>query len=307
VTATLLTEPSPAPSRRRFRWSARRLLRALLAAAGEALLLGLLLTGYRFARHVADGRVSEAASHARAVWKLERGLFLPNEAWLQQVALHSVELIKLANRYYVDVHFPAVVLFVVWMYTRHRDAWPRIRAVLVGVTALALLVHLTYPLAPPRLTSGDGMVDTGALFGPSPYTDPEIDNIANQYAAMPSLHVGWALLEAYAVITLTRNRWRWLALIQPILTTLVVVVTANHYWLDGIIGAALLLAMIQLTSVIQRRMPDSQPFGLIAAFGAVVRRVRREKSPEDRCGSGRPCGGGPPAPQGLPSPRPSPR
>jgi hypothetical protein len=86
-----------------------------------------------------------------------------------------------------------------------------------------------------------GFVDTMATIGPSAY-EGSAATIANQFAAMPSLHVGWALLLAVVVIRTTTTRWRWLTLLHPAITTLVVVVTANHYWLDAVV-AAVLLAM----------------------------------------------------------------
>jgi membrane-associated phospholipid phosphatase len=89
------------------------------------------------------------------------------------------------------------------------------------------------------MLTNHGMLDTGMLFGESVYSPPGT-GIANQYAAMPSLHVAWAALVAIALIVTLRSRWRWLALVHPILTMLVVVATANHYWIDGLVGLVLL-------------------------------------------------------------------
>jgi hypothetical protein len=76
-------------------------------------------------------------------------------------------------------------------------------------------------------------------YGPNPYHSEGVREFANQYAAMPSLHVGWALIVAYGVIRISKSRFRWLILVHPIMTTLAVVLTANHYWLDGIVAAAM--------------------------------------------------------------------
>jgi hypothetical protein len=91
-----------------------------------------------------------------------------------------------------------------------------------------------------------GFVDTGLRFGQSAYGPRGHDHLANEFAAMPSLHVGWAVLLAVAIVVTLRTPWRWLVVIHPIMTTLVVVVTANHFWLDGIAGAALALAGLAL-------------------------------------------------------------
>uniref|UniRef100_UPI001ABF7F72 phosphatase PAP2 family protein n=1 Tax=Streptomyces carpinensis TaxID=66369 RepID=UPI001ABF7F72 len=120
---------------------------------------------------------------------------------------------------------------------------------LAAVTAAALVLHLTFPLAPPRMLAEAGLVDTARAFGPSVYGPPKTDHLSNQFAAMPSLHFGWALMVAIALIMATTSRRRWLWLLHPLLTLLVIVGTANHYWLDAIAAAALLalaLAVIPL-------------------------------------------------------------
>ncbi len=109
-------------------------------------------------------------------------------------------------------------------------------------TGASLLVQLI-PVAPPRMLPGAGLVDTAARYGESVYAwSGGLD--ADQFSAMPSVHVGWALIVAMAVITVSRSRWRWAAAAYPALTTLVVAVTANHFWMDGIAAAGLLIAAL---------------------------------------------------------------
>lgn len=103
------------------------------------------------------------------------------------------------------------------------------------------MLHLLFPLAPPRMLPAAGLVDTGQVYGPTVYgATPATDTMANQFAAMPSLHVGWAVMVAVGLIVATGSRWRWLWLLHPAITLLVVVGTANHYWLDAIVVVALL-------------------------------------------------------------------
>lgn len=111
---------------------------------------------------------------------------------------------------------------------------------LAVVTAAALVVHLVFPLAPPRMLAATGLIDTGQVYGPSVYGSPETDHLSNQFAAMPSLHFGWALMVAIGLIAATRSRWRRLWLLHPLLTLLVILGTANHYWLDAIVATAVL-------------------------------------------------------------------
>ncbi|MFE7444860.1 phosphatase PAP2 family protein [Streptomyces chartreusis] len=206
----------------------------------ELLLVAGLFVVYKFGRQLATGHTAEAFRNADRVWDLERTLHLPGEGSVQNLLLHGDTLIHLANTYYATVHFPATVAFLVWLYLRRPTHYVWARRVLAAVTAAALLVHLTFPLAPPRMPAVTGLVDTGQVYGPSVYGSPQTDHLSNQFAAMPSLHFGWALMVAIGLIVATRSRWRGLWLLHPLLTLLVIVGTANHYWLDAIVATVML-------------------------------------------------------------------
>ena len=113
-------------------------------------------------------------------------------------------------------------------------------------------------MLPPRMLPAAGMVDTAIQYGQSVYgTQAGFD--PDQLSAMPSVHVGWAILVAILVIGTATSRWRWLALGYPALTLLVVVVTANHFWLDGIVAAAILaLVLLAQWAVTRLRRQPSQ-------------------------------------------------
>jgi hypothetical protein len=217
-----------------------------IRALRELILIAAMWGAYSLGRLVADGHVSAAFANARRVWDFERILYLPSEAAFQQVLLHSEALVRSANVYYAAVHFPATAAFLLWLYLRRPAHYLWARRALAGVTAAALVVHLIFPLAPPRMLATAGMIDTGHAYGPSVYGSPASDALANQYAAMPSLHVGWSVLVAVGLITATRTRWRWLWLAHPAITLAVVVGTANHYWLDGIVAGAIVTAVLFL-------------------------------------------------------------
>ncbi|MGI5412718.1 phosphatase PAP2 family protein [Streptomyces chartreusis] len=206
----------------------------------ELLLVAGLFVVYKFGRQLATGHTAEAFRNADRVWDLERTLQLPGEGSVQDLLLHGDTLIHVANTYYATVHFPATVAFLVWLYLRRPTHYVWARRVLAAVTAAALLVHLTFPLAPPRMLAATGLVDTGQVYGPSVYGSPQTDQLSNQFAAMPSLHFGWALMVAIGLIVTTRSRRRLLWLLHPLLTLLVIVGTANHYWLDAIVATAML-------------------------------------------------------------------
>jgi hypothetical protein len=219
-------------------------------AVREILLVVVLFLAYKIGRLAADGHVGEALANAQQVWHLERFLHLPSEYALQHAIIGQEWLIKAANCYYAYVHFPATAACLIYLYVWRRDRYAPTRRLLAWLTATALVVHLLLPLAPPRMLTAIGMVDTGRVFGPAVYGSPSTDTLTNQYAAMPSLHVGWALAVAVAMISIApkRNNWRWLWLAHPAITLLVVVVTGNHYWLDAIVATVLLGLVAALQS-----------------------------------------------------------
>ncbi|WP_307630188.1 phosphatase PAP2 family protein [Streptomyces turgidiscabies] len=219
------------------------LVRELLLATG-------LFLVYKLGRQLATGHSTEAFRNAHRVGDWERALRLPGEGAAQSALTHSDTAVHLANTYYATVHFPATVAFLVWLYLRRPTHYVWARRVLALVTGAALVFHLAFPLAPPRLLAETGLIDTGQVFGPTVYgASPAADTLSHQFAAMPSLHFGWALMVAIGLIVATRSRLRRLWLLHPLVTLLVIVGTANHYWLDAIVASALLgitLAVVPL-------------------------------------------------------------
>ncbi|GAA2605322.1 phosphatase PAP2 family protein [Actinomadura fulvescens] len=213
-------------------------------AGKELLLIAVLFAAYKLGRVLAADHVATAFGNAGRLWELERALRLPNEARVQDWLLNEPGAVRAANVYYKFAHFPVTAVFLVWLYLRHPAHYRWSRTVLAVLTGLALVVHFAVPLAPPRMLGGLGFVDTGARYGPAVYGSPESDQLANQFAAMPSLHVGWSVLVAVGIIAATRGPWRWLSVAHPVITTFVVVATANHYWLDGIVATVVLVVTI---------------------------------------------------------------
>jgi hypothetical protein len=202
---------------------------------------------YNLGRVLATQELGRADAHAHGVLDAERWLRLPAEATLQTWALGHDWIVELANRYYVSVHFPLTIAVLVWLYRYRRPAYHWAKRALLGATTVALVFTVLLPVTPPRLLGSLGMVDTGHAGGISIYQAPVLGSMSNEYAAMPSLHVGWALLIAVVLIAACRTRWRWLWLLHPLATVFVVVSTANHYWLDGIAGSILVLGALWLT------------------------------------------------------------
>ena len=219
-------------------------------ARESALLFGLYAL-WQFAGSFTVMSAAGAVPRARWLWHAERVLLLPSETSLQRPFLAHPALVQAFNLYYDILHFPVLGACLIWLYARHRQSYPRIRTTVAVFTGASLLIQLI-PVAPPRLLPGTGLVDTAVRYGQSVYSwHGGFD--ADEFSAMPSVHVGWALIVAIAVITVSRSRWRWLAAAYPLLTLLVVVVTANHFWLDGIV-AALLVALVLVVQRTARRL-----------------------------------------------------
>jgi len=257
-------------------------------AVREILFVAVLFLAYKLGRVLVEGHVGAALTNAQDVWDFERLAHLPSEESLQAALLDHTWWIRVANCFYAYVHFPATAAALVWLYLKRPEIYLWFRRTLASLTALALVIHALFPLAPPRMLTSAGMVDTGHLYGPSVYGSPSTDTLSNQYAAMPSLHVGWALAVAIAMIAATRSRWRWLWLAHPVATLLVVVVTGNHYWLDAIAAAALVALVLAVVTPLSRpavqparifEIPSAPPFAGLGIYRPVLPEQRHEQVP----------------------------
>ena len=217
----------------------RTIVRKLGLGIFELMLVSGLYVVYRLGRLVTLDREQTARAHARLVHHLERVLQLPSEAAIQD-AVHSVRLLEAANVYYLSAHFPVTIAFLVWGFVaRPRAEYLWARRLLVVLTLLGLVAHIAFPLAPPRMFPHWGFIDTMTTYGPSAY-DGASGALVNQYAAMPSLHIGWAVLIAVVVCRTGPRPLAALACLHALTTVAVVTVTANHWLLDGLVAVALL-------------------------------------------------------------------
>jgi len=235
----------------------------------SALLFGLYAL-WQFAGSFSVLSSAGAVPRARWLWHAERVLALPSETAMQRPLLAHPVLVQTFNLYYDVLHFPVLGACLIWLYVRHRRSYPPVRTTVALFTGVSLLIQLI-PVAPPRLLPGIGIVDTAVRYGQSVYSwHGGFD--ADEFSAMPSVHVGWALIVAIAVITVSRSRWRWLAAAYPALTMLVVAVTANHFWLDGIV-AILLVVLVLVVQRTARGLRSGK-----SSEGPQVRPVRGEMS-----------------------------
>jgi hypothetical protein len=205
-------------------------------------IVGGLLILYREIRTLTRGDIAAAFTNARSVIDLQRWVGLSFEDEIQRWALASPAVITALNHYYVWMHFPVAIALLLWMYWFKGDAYRGVRNQMAVVTFAALVVHLAFPLAPPRLMPG--FVDTMRRFGPTIYPVDLLEGTANQIAAMPSLHFGWALIAALAVIRHSRSRFRHIAAVHPAIMTLTIIATANHWWLDAVAALMIIIGVV---------------------------------------------------------------
>jgi hypothetical protein len=213
----------------------------------EVGIVAALYALWQYAAARALGQSAGAFARASEILGIERRLHLPSERYLQDVILGHPLLVQAANLYYDSMHFTGLFLFLLWLFFRHRDAYAPIRRTLALATFCCLLVQL-HPVAPPRLLPG--FVDTAILYHQSVYADGAFG--VDHFSAMPSVHVAWAVLIGWYAVRVGRSRWKWIGALHAALTVFVVVATANHYWADGIVAAAIVAACAVLQAVAAR-------------------------------------------------------
>jgi hypothetical protein len=204
----------------------------------EAALVLTLYAAWRFVMALRSTRLDEGLAHGRTVFDIEKALHIGNEADMARWLVDHPTIAHLANGFYATVHAPALLIFLVWLFLRHREHYPKVRNTVAAVTGMCLFMHW-FPVAPPRMYPQLGFVDVARTFGESVY-GPVGQGISNQVSALPSLHAGWALIIAFGVIVASPSRWRWWIVAHPVVTMVVIAATANHWWLDSIAAAAVL-------------------------------------------------------------------
>jgi hypothetical protein len=204
------------------------------AFARATAVVGVLYGLWRLAGELSGASKHDAYRRAHWIERFDHYLPLPSERSMQQLILGHRTVMQAANLYYAAMHMTIMLTFLIWLFVRHRDQYRPVRQVMAWTTLGCLLVQLV-PVAPPRMLHG--YVDTGLLTGQSVYSNGlPID----QLSAMPSVHVAWAVIVGYYTWRVSASRWRWLGPAHTVVTILVVVVTANHWWLDGIVAVLIL-------------------------------------------------------------------
>jgi membrane-associated phospholipid phosphatase len=220
-----------------WRQSGRWLPNGWLDALRQLALVAAAYYAYRLVRGFVDGQAGLAFENARLLVDIERSLGLFFEPGLQAWAKGEEWLLFGANWMYVNSHFVVTTTFLVWLYLARNYAFYYVRNMFMVAMGLALAGYMTFPTAPPRYLPEWGFTDTVARFvGES--AEDTAGLLYNPFAAVPSMHVAFALMIAVPAFFLVRNRvLRWLWAVYPAVVSFVVIVTANHYWVDAALGA----------------------------------------------------------------------
>ena len=235
----------------------------LLQAFFELGLISGLYAVWRLARELPFTHEAGALDRAREIDDFQNFLHMPTEISLQHLVIAHDWLARLTNGYYATMHVPGLIAFLVWLFIRHRDSFPHWRNGLALVTLGCLIIRFVR-VAPPRFIDELGFVNLSDRYGLGVY-GPVGQGVSDQFAAMPSIHVGWAAVVACGIFMTTTSKWRWLFVLHLPLTMFVVAATGHHWWLDGIVALALLWVGLKLDTFVRRRRAVARAPELVSA------------------------------------------
>ena len=247
MTTAAISPPSTRTLRRLGAWlSVRHSLR--LEAAGALALYGL----YELARRLVGRDTAQADAHAHRLVALECSLHLFVEANVQRAVQTLPGLTSLLGVAYLTLHLAVTAGVLLWLHRRHPEGYPFVRTTLLLASGLALVGFLAYPTAPPRL-AGIGILDTVS----GRHVDLNrglVSSLYNPYAAVPSMHIGYALIVAAGLLRHGRRLLvRAIGALYPPFVLLVIVATGNHFFLDAAAGAFVGGLAAALAALLTRR------------------------------------------------------
>jgi len=225
----------------------------------EVILIAVAYVAYQLVRGVVEGgRVEAAFSNANALIRFERSVGIFWEVQLQGLILSNAFLIDFFNWIYIWGHLPVIGVLAIWIYLFRRGVFARYRNAFLISGAIGLIFFMTLPMAPPRFLTEFGFIDTITLYD-EVYHALQNPAFVNQYAAMPSLHLGWNLLVGLAVFETTKSWWsKAFGLFLPIPMLTAIIFTGNHYVLDAVAGVLVALAALWLAGFLNRRFAGTR-------------------------------------------------
>ncbi|MGV9270376.1 phosphatase PAP2 family protein [Kitasatospora sp. NPDC003701] len=208
----------------------------------ELALIAISYWVYSLVRNAVPEQEAIAQKHASWIWDFEQSFGFAVERSVNHAVDKASWLIVGMNYYYATLHFIVTIGVLVWLYRRHPGRYVAARTVLFVTTGIALVGFYFFPLAPPRLMTDGGFIDTLKVHNTwGSMASGPATHVSNQYAAMPSMHIGWSLWCGLTIFFLARAAWvRALGLLYPVATLVVIVSTANHFWMDAVGGVVCL-------------------------------------------------------------------
>ncbi|WP_369258183.1 phosphatase PAP2 family protein [Streptomyces sp. R35] len=227
----------------------------------EILLIAVSYWTYSLIRNAVPEQKHEALRNADWIWQAEHHLGIAVEESVNHAVNSATWLIIGMNYYYATLHFVVTLGVLVWLYRSHPGRYAATRLTLFATTAVALVGYYFFPLAPPRLMRGGDFVDTVLVHHTwGSMASGDLKHMSNQYAAMPSMHIGWSLWCGLTIFALASAPWaRILGLLYPTATLLVIVATANHFWLDAVGGMLCLAFGFSVARVWYGSLPYALP------------------------------------------------
>ncbi|HEX2358756.1 MAG TPA: phosphatase PAP2 family protein [Solirubrobacterales bacterium] len=215
-------------------------------------------TAWRYARGaVAPDDLGAAFAHGRDLVSLERSMHGFVEVDVQRWAVDSSWAGEVARWGYANLHFKGGCLALALIYFGSRDNFGFVRNTVIAAMALSVLVYWLYPTAPPRFLDELGLDPSSAVTGNDPLLSNPGDPLFNPVAAVPSMHVGLAIIFSWSLAFLVRPIWLKAPLFAyPLLMTYVVVASGNHYWIDALFGALVAAAAAGIAYALGRIHPD---------------------------------------------------
>ena len=222
--------------------------------------------GYRIVRGAVYGRAATAFENARNLIDAERTLHVFVEPTVQAWASGSHLVVDVASWIYINCQTTITLSALIWLYLFRNESFYFVRNMMVVGMVLALVGYVALPTAPPRFFPEWGFVDSVAQFTGVSSDSVAIDALFNPYAAVPSMHVAFALMIGWPLARLVRwNVLRMFWAAYPFLVTFVIVVTANHFLTDAFLGACTAAIAACTASWLARARPAAWAFAPASA------------------------------------------
>jgi hypothetical protein len=238
-----------------------------LDAVWQVVLFLLVYYAYRLVRGAVDGRAAESFQHARDLISIERATHTFVEPSVQAWTTSTGWLIDVTSYMYVHFHFTLTISALIFIYLSHNRSFYFVRNMLAVSMLIALIGYMVFPTAPPRFFPEWGFTDSVARFTGVPADSTTINALFNPFAAVPSIHVCFAMIIGWSMARLVKPRWaKALWITYPFVMTFVVVSTGNHFWLDAFFGALTAGASALVAStLLARARPDVWTFAAAPA------------------------------------------